>query len=110
MTTVPQNAVNVPIIEIPDPPEEFGQDGGKFYRAYDTLAEEIDDDMAKSLKEQLDGMLIFVSRKPSIPGPLSFDLSRLVHRRVSLQVSILHSSLSPSLSCRLTPRTIPTLY
>ncbi|KAG8947701.1 hypothetical protein FRC04_010545 [Tulasnella sp. 424] len=46
-------------IEIPDPPEEFGQDGGKFYRAYDTLAEEIDDDMTQSLKEQLDGMLIF---------------------------------------------------
>ncbi|KAG8947694.1 hypothetical protein FRC04_010538 [Tulasnella sp. 424] len=51
--------VNAPIFEIPDPPEEFGQDGGKFYRAYNALAEEIDDDMTKSLKEQLDGMLIF---------------------------------------------------
>ncbi|KAG8964492.1 hypothetical protein FRC00_002038 [Tulasnella sp. 408] len=45
--------------EIPNPPDEFGRDGGKFYRAYDDLAEELDDDMVKSLKEQLDGILIF---------------------------------------------------
>ncbi|KAG8927918.1 hypothetical protein FRC01_006731, partial [Tulasnella sp. 417] len=52
------------MFEVHEPPEEFGQDGGKFYRAYDTLAEELDDDMTKSLKEQLDGMLIFVSWIP----------------------------------------------
>ncbi|KAG8947702.1 hypothetical protein FRC04_010546 [Tulasnella sp. 424] len=59
MDAIPHHLLTAPKIEIPDPPEEFGQDGGKFYRAYDALAEEIDDDMAKSLKEQLDGMLIF---------------------------------------------------
>ncbi|KIO31816.1 hypothetical protein M407DRAFT_19325 [Tulasnella calospora MUT 4182] len=53
-----QNTLNPPAFEIPDPPDEFGQDGGKFYRCYDALAEEIDEDMAKGLKEQLDGMLI----------------------------------------------------
>lgn len=52
--------INAPLLEVPDPPEEFGQDGGKFYRAYDALAGEIDDDLTTSLKEQLDGMLIFV--------------------------------------------------
>lgn len=61
MNTLTQTPLNAPIFEIPDPPEEFGKDGGKFYRAYDALAEEIDDDMTKRLKEQLDGMLIFVS-------------------------------------------------
>ncbi|KAG8963216.1 hypothetical protein FRC00_007281 [Tulasnella sp. 408] len=47
------------MFEVPDPPPEFGQDGGKFYRHYDALAQEIDDDMTSGLKEQLDGMLIF---------------------------------------------------
>ncbi|KAG8963562.1 hypothetical protein FRC00_005799 [Tulasnella sp. 408] len=51
--------LNAPLLEVPDPPEAFGQDGGKFYRAYDALAGEIDDDLTASLKEQLDGMLIF---------------------------------------------------
>ncbi|KIO28029.1 hypothetical protein M407DRAFT_22792 [Tulasnella calospora MUT 4182] len=51
--------LNAPLLEVPDPPEEFGQDGGKFYRAYDALAGEIDEDLTTSLKEQLDGMLIF---------------------------------------------------
>ncbi|KAG9018533.1 hypothetical protein FRB90_011509 [Tulasnella sp. 427] len=55
-TTVP---VNAPILEVPQPPEEFCKDGAKFYRCYDALAEELDEDMVKGLKEQLDGMLIF---------------------------------------------------
>ncbi|KAG9032867.1 hypothetical protein FS837_002613 [Tulasnella sp. UAMH 9824] len=59
MSAVPQNALNPPVFEIPDPAPEFGQDGGKFYRHYDALAQEIDDDMTSGLKEQLDGMLIF---------------------------------------------------
>ncbi|KAG8902071.1 hypothetical protein FRC00_002116 [Tulasnella sp. 408] len=59
MSAVPQNPLNPPVFEIPDPPPEFGQDGGKFYRHYDALAQEIDDDMTSGLKEQLDGMLIF---------------------------------------------------
>ncbi|KAG8912536.1 hypothetical protein FRC00_004304 [Tulasnella sp. 408] len=59
MNAAAQNTFNAPVFEIPDPPEEFGQDGGKFYRCYDALAEEIDEDMTKGLKEQLDGMLIF---------------------------------------------------
>ncbi|KAG9040384.1 hypothetical protein FS837_000722, partial [Tulasnella sp. UAMH 9824] len=45
---------------IPDIPKEFGDDGGHFYRYYDELAEEIDEDLVKSLKAQLDGILIFV--------------------------------------------------
>ncbi|KAG8963218.1 hypothetical protein FRC00_007283, partial [Tulasnella sp. 408] len=59
MSALPQNPLNLPVFEIPDPPPEFGQDGGKFYRHYDALAQEIDDDMTSGLKEQLDGMLIF---------------------------------------------------
>ena len=45
---------------IPEIPKQFGEDGGHFYRYYDTLADEIDEDMVKSLKAQLDGILIFV--------------------------------------------------
>ncbi|KAG8985314.1 hypothetical protein FRB90_004784, partial [Tulasnella sp. 427] len=59
MDSFSQNQLNPRIVEIPEPPLEFGQDGGKFYRAYDQLAEEIDEDMVKSLKGQLDGILIF---------------------------------------------------
>ncbi|KAG8924324.1 hypothetical protein FRC00_005239 [Tulasnella sp. 408] len=50
---------NPPRFEVPVPPQEFGQDGGKFYHYYDNLAEEIDNDMVAGLKEQLDGLLIF---------------------------------------------------
>lgn len=60
MTTIIHPTLN-PILEIPEPPAQFGQDGGKFYRCYDTLAGEIDEDMTKGLKEHLDGLLIFVS-------------------------------------------------
>lgn len=45
---------------VPEIPKEFGDDGGHFYRYYDALADELDDDMVKSLKAQLDGILIFV--------------------------------------------------
>ncbi|KAG8993365.1 hypothetical protein FRB90_000717 [Tulasnella sp. 427] len=44
---------------IPEIPDQFGEDGGRFYRYYDTLADEIDEDIVKSLKSQLDGILIF---------------------------------------------------
>ncbi|KAG8937422.1 hypothetical protein FRC00_005740 [Tulasnella sp. 408] len=44
---------------VPDIPKEFGDDGGHFYRYYDELADEIDEDLVKSLKAQLDGILIF---------------------------------------------------
>ncbi|KAG8909956.1 hypothetical protein FRC01_006627, partial [Tulasnella sp. 417] len=59
MNTAIQNPLPAPVFEMPLPPDKFGQDGGKFYRAYDALAQEIDDDMVAGLKEQLDGMLIF---------------------------------------------------
>lgn len=49
------------VTELPNPPEAFGEDGGHFYRYYDAIAEELDEDMVKSLKAQLDGILIFVS-------------------------------------------------
>lgn len=48
-----------PPFEIPNPPNEFGQDGGGFYGAYDELANEVDEDLVESLKGQLDGMLVF---------------------------------------------------
>ncbi|KAG8891704.1 hypothetical protein FRC01_014558, partial [Tulasnella sp. 417] len=62
MSGIAQSSINAHLFQIPEPTEEFGQDGGKFYRCYDALADEIDDDTVKGLKEQLDGMLIFVSR------------------------------------------------
>lgn len=46
---------------VPQVPEEFGEDGGHFYKYYDALAEELDEDMVKRLKSQLDSTLIFVS-------------------------------------------------
>ncbi|KAG8893703.1 hypothetical protein FRC00_010133, partial [Tulasnella sp. 408] len=55
------NPYNTNHFELPTPPKEFGQDGGKFYRCYDALAEEIDEDMVRGLKEQLDGLLIFAT-------------------------------------------------
>lgn len=61
MAAPAHNLVHPALFETPEPPAEFGQDGGKFYRCYDALAEEIDEDMTKGLKEQLDGLLIFVS-------------------------------------------------
>ncbi|KAG8919562.1 hypothetical protein FRC01_001231 [Tulasnella sp. 417] len=54
-----QELLDTAAFEIPDPPDLFGQDGGKFYRYYDAFANEIDEDKVKGLKEQLDGMLIF---------------------------------------------------
>lgn len=66
MNATAQNPLNPPVFEVPDPTEEFGQDGGKFYRCYDALADEIDDDMVERLKGQLDGLLIFVSNRSSV--------------------------------------------
>ncbi|KAG8918836.1 hypothetical protein FRC01_001627 [Tulasnella sp. 417] len=59
MNDTPQNPLTAPLFEVPDPVEEFGQDGGKFYRCYDALVDEVDEDTVKGLKEQLDGILIF---------------------------------------------------
>lgn len=42
---------------LPDVPKEFGDDGGHFYRYYDKLADELDEDLVQSLKAQLDGLL-----------------------------------------------------
>ncbi|KAG8965457.1 hypothetical protein FRC00_002704 [Tulasnella sp. 408] len=53
------DAKNPALFEVPVPPQDFGQDGGKFYHYYDALADEIDDNMVTGLKEQLDGLLIF---------------------------------------------------
>lgn len=50
------------VLEVPDPVKKFGQDDGRFYHCYDTLADEIDEDMTSALKEQLDGLLVFVSK------------------------------------------------
>ncbi|KAG8965454.1 hypothetical protein FRC00_002701 [Tulasnella sp. 408] len=59
MDTRPFDPYNPAVFELPVPPQEFGQDGGKFFHYYDALAEEIDENMVTGLKEQLDGLLIF---------------------------------------------------
>ncbi|KAG8971486.1 hypothetical protein FRC05_011059 [Tulasnella sp. 425] len=61
MATLNPNPLDAHVFKIPDPPEEFGQDGGKFYRCYDALANELDDDMVSGLKDQLNGLLIFAA-------------------------------------------------
>ncbi|KAG8947797.1 Phospholipase D1 [Tulasnella sp. 424] len=48
-----------PLTELPDIPLQFGQDGGKLYHYYDQLADELDEDLTKRLKSQLDTLLIF---------------------------------------------------
>ncbi|KIO17584.1 hypothetical protein M407DRAFT_32732 [Tulasnella calospora MUT 4182] len=53
MNAIIENPLNPTGLEIPDPPEEFGQDGGKFYHAYDALAGEIDEDMTTSRSSEL---------------------------------------------------------
>ncbi|KAG8913067.1 hypothetical protein FRC01_004758 [Tulasnella sp. 417] len=45
--------------DIPEIPRKFGDDGGHFYGYYDAIADEHDEDMIKSLKTQLDGIVIF---------------------------------------------------
>ncbi|KAG8965463.1 hypothetical protein FRC00_002710 [Tulasnella sp. 408] len=59
MTTQDLGVQTQTAFELPPLPKEFGQDDGKFYRSYDAFADEMDDDMVKGLKEQLDGILIF---------------------------------------------------
>ncbi|KAG8943815.1 hypothetical protein FRC04_002509 [Tulasnella sp. 424] len=44
---------------LPKIPPAFGEDDGVFYKYYDDLADELDEDMVTSLKSQLDGILIF---------------------------------------------------
>ncbi|KIO24298.1 hypothetical protein M407DRAFT_26318 [Tulasnella calospora MUT 4182] len=63
---------------IPEIPKEFGEDGGHFYRYYHALADEIDEDMVKSLKAQLDGILIFAGLFAGTP-PTTLTPAR--HRR-----------------------------
>ncbi|KAG8899697.1 hypothetical protein FRC00_001091 [Tulasnella sp. 408] len=47
------------LTKLPAVPKQFGQDGGFFFKYYDELADELDEDMVTSLKAQLDGILIF---------------------------------------------------
>lgn len=61
-----------PLTTMPDIPKEPGDDGGHFYRHYDELADELDEDLVKNLKAQLDGILIFVSRFSSLVPHHSF--------------------------------------
>ncbi|KAG9043722.1 hypothetical protein FS837_009202 [Tulasnella sp. UAMH 9824] len=55
----PQTEPEPKLTAIPKKPKEFGEDGGNFYKRYDALAGELDDDMVKRLKSQLDSILIF---------------------------------------------------
>ncbi|KAG8926044.1 hypothetical protein FRC01_009414 [Tulasnella sp. 417] len=53
------NIFDQPITEPPEIPARFGEDGGKFYHYYDRLADELDEDLTKRLKSQIDSLLIF---------------------------------------------------
>lgn len=64
------------LTEMPDIPKEFGDDGGNFYKYYDDLADELDGDLVKSLKAQLDGILIFVSSTLCPVSAMDTNISR----------------------------------
>lgn len=82
MATSAREPPTVIVSEAVEPPHEFGQDGGKFYRCYDVFAEEIDEDMSQGLKEQLDGLLVFVSPRALSPPPISALLTNLRNLRL----------------------------
>ncbi|KIO29795.1 hypothetical protein M407DRAFT_21044 [Tulasnella calospora MUT 4182] len=44
---------------IPPFPPEFGEDKGEFFKHYDKIQDELDNEMVKRLKENLDGLLVF---------------------------------------------------
>ncbi|KAG8964572.1 hypothetical protein FRC00_001819 [Tulasnella sp. 408] len=58
-TNTTTNVFEQPITERLEVPARFGEDGGKFYYYYDQLADELDEDLTKRLKAQLDSLLIF---------------------------------------------------
>ncbi|KAG8900259.1 hypothetical protein FRC00_013732 [Tulasnella sp. 408] len=58
MNIATENISDTTKIKFPIPPDKFGQDGN-FYRCYDSLAQELDDDMTNGLKEQLNTILVF---------------------------------------------------
>ncbi|KAG8983198.1 hypothetical protein FRB90_006231, partial [Tulasnella sp. 427] len=51
--------MNTFVAPYPVPPPAFGKDGGDFFYHYDKLRDDMDDDMVKSLKDNLDGLLTF---------------------------------------------------
>ncbi|KAG9016297.1 hypothetical protein FRB90_003377, partial [Tulasnella sp. 427] len=51
--------MNTFVAPYPVPPPAFGKDGGDFFYHYDKLQDDMDDDMVKSLKDNLDGLLTF---------------------------------------------------
>ncbi|KIO29797.1 hypothetical protein M407DRAFT_21046 [Tulasnella calospora MUT 4182] len=53
---------------IPPFPPEFGEDKGEFFKHYDKIQDELDDEMVKRLKENLDGLLVFASIQLSSPS------------------------------------------
>ncbi|KAG8944524.1 hypothetical protein FRC04_001746 [Tulasnella sp. 424] len=59
-------------------PPAFGQDGGMFLKHYDQLADGLDEEMTKTLKENLDGMLIFAGLFAGVnSGFLALTLPRM---------------------------------
>ncbi|KAG8971585.1 hypothetical protein FRC05_010931 [Tulasnella sp. 425] len=50
---------------IPAFPPEFGEDKGEFFSHYDKIQDELDEEMVKRLKENLDGILVFVWNRAS---------------------------------------------
>ncbi|KAG8912556.1 hypothetical protein FRC00_004263 [Tulasnella sp. 408] len=63
---------------LPHVPKEFGGDGGHFYKYYDELADELDEDLVARLKSQLDGILIFAGLFAGINSAfLAFTLPQM---------------------------------
>ncbi|KAG8947968.1 hypothetical protein FRC04_010165 [Tulasnella sp. 424] len=55
---IPTNSAAVPGVSQGIPPA-FGLDGGHFYKHYDRLAKNLDEDLVESIRETLDGLLVF---------------------------------------------------
>ncbi|KAG8902832.1 hypothetical protein FRC01_009459 [Tulasnella sp. 417] len=81
---------------LPHVPKEFGEDGGHFYKYYDELAEELDEDLVASLKSQLDGILIFMSADPtSDTNALLLQIALGTNGTISSAADLPSASFSP---------------
>ncbi|KAG8907320.1 hypothetical protein FRC01_007729 [Tulasnella sp. 417] len=50
---------------IPSFPTKFGADEGEFFKHYDKIQDELDAEIVKRLKDNLDGLLVFVCYRSS---------------------------------------------
>ncbi|KAG8899696.1 hypothetical protein FRC00_001090 [Tulasnella sp. 408] len=84
------------LTKLPPIPKQFGQDGGFFFKYYDELADELDEDMVTSLKAQLDGILIFMSADPADDtNALLFQIMRGANATITSPADLPSASFSP---------------